>query len=93
MEKTKLEELAALLEKTGHAHHKAFILTNGRDPEWAIWYAKYLKKPLCKLLNRKLTRSRIIYELVRLEEFADISSRPWPVVYAEDLLEKYQEEI
>lgn len=90
MENTKAQELAALLMETGRAHHKAYILTGGNDPEWAMWYSKYLKKPLCKLLKRKLTRSRIIYELVRLEEFADVGSRPWPEVYAADLIEKYR---
>ncbi len=56
---------------------------------WAIWYADYLRKPWCKLLNRNLTRSRTIDELVRLEEFTDVSSKLRPFVYAEDLLSKY----
>ncbi|WP_430968297.1 hypothetical protein [Spongiimicrobium sp. 2-473A-2-J] len=89
MENTKTQELAALLEKTGHAHHQAFIKTDGVDPEWALWYAATLEKPLSSLLNKPFTQSKIIYELVRLEETADVSNALWPQVYAKDLVEKY----
>lgn len=89
MENTKIQELAALLEKTGHAHHQAFIESDGADPEWALWYAKTLEKPLSSLLNRTLTKSRIVYELVRLEETADITNKFWPTVYAKEFEEKY----
>ncbi len=89
MENPKLQALSTLLEQTSHAHHQAFISTDGTDPEWAIFYAEHLEKPMSELLNTPLTRSRIIYELVRLEETADINEYPWPKVYAEDLLEKY----
>ena len=89
MENTKVEELAALLEKTGHGHHKAFTKTDGVDSEWALWYANTLQKPLSKLLNKELTQSRIIYEQVRLEDTANVSNTFWPKVYAKDLAKKY----
>ena len=89
MANTKTQELAALLEKTGHAHHQAFIKSDGVDPEWALWYAKTLEKPLSSLLNMTFTQSRVVYELIRLEETADVTNKFWPAVYAEDLVEKY----
>ncbi|MEP0132672.1 MAG: hypothetical protein ABJJ25_02440 [Eudoraea sp.] len=89
MANTKTQELAALLEKTGHAHHQAFIESDGVDPEWALWYAKTLEKPLSSLLNMTFTQSRVVYELIRLEETADVTNKFWPAVYAEDLVEKY----
>ncbi len=89
MENTKTQELAALLEKTGHAHHQAFIESDGADPEWSLWYAKTLEEPLSILLNTTFTQSRIVYELIRLEETADVTNKFWPTVYAKDLVEKY----
>ncbi len=90
MENSKAQELlATLLEKTGHAHHQAFIETDGVDPEWALWYAAALEKPLSDLFHKTFTQSRIVYELVRLEETADVSNAFWPQVYAGDLVEKY----
>ena len=89
MENTKNQELAVLFENTGHAHHQAFIATDGVDPEWPLWYAAHLEKPLSGLLNRSLTQSKIVYELVRLDETADVGGAPWPQVYAEDLVAKF----
>jgi hypothetical protein len=37
-----VERLAALFKQTGEAHHEAFLDTDGDDPEWPLWYAKYL---------------------------------------------------
>ena len=34
--------LAALLTQTAEAHHRAFSATDGVDPDWPSWYAKYL---------------------------------------------------
>jgi hypothetical protein len=44
---------------------------------------------LADLLQTPLTRSRIVYELIRLDDEADTSVAPWPVAYAKDLLAKY----
>jgi NAD(P)H-hydrate epimerase len=89
METAKIEDIASLLEQTGHAHHQAFINTDGADPEWALWYAVALEKPLSKILDRPLTQSRIVYELVRLDETADTSDTTWPIAYARELVAQY----
>lgn len=41
-----VQALADLLVETGHAHHQAFIETNGADLNWALWYADYLADKL-----------------------------------------------
>lgn len=89
MDNPNIQALADLLTQTAHAHHRAFIATDGVDPEWALWYAGYLKEPLADLLQHPLTRSRIVYELIRLDDEADTSVASWPVAYAKDLLAKY----
>lgn len=86
MDKTK--ELAELLEKTGHSHHQAFIKTDGFDPEWALWYADHLQAPLSEILQTSLTKSKIIYELLRMEESLEIQST-WAEAYAKELIRKY----
>lgn len=88
MQNPRIQQLAKLLEETGHAHHKSFISTDGADPEWALWYASHLQIPLSELLNREFTQSLIVYELVRLDRTAE-SGAPWPEVYAMELLTKY----
>jgi NAD(P)H-hydrate epimerase len=89
MEKNRIQALADLLKQTGHAHHQAFIETDGADPEWALWYAQYLEKLLSEFLQKKLTRSRIVYELIRMEETVDPGEQPWTEAYARDWLERY----
>lgn len=89
MATNKVEELAILLEQTGHAHHQAFIETEGHDPEWALWYASHIQNDISNLLNKDFTKSKIVYELVRLAETADVEGKFWPEVYAMELLERY----
>lgn len=89
MATTKIQQIADLLEETGHAHHRAFVETDGADPEWALWYATHLQKPLSDLLNREFTQSLIVYELVRMDRTAEVGNAPWPEVYAMELMDKY----
>jgi len=44
---------------------------------------------LSKILDRPLTQSRIVYELVRLDETADTSNTTWPIAYARELVAQY----
>jgi hypothetical protein len=79
-----MHELADLLEKTGNAHHEAFVATDGFDPEWALWYAEQLEGALSTHLGRELTRSEIVYLLWgAMKAYAEEeSSDPWPEYYA-----------
>lgn len=44
---------------------------------------------MSQILNKELAQSRVIYELVRLEETANVSKTIWLKVYAQDLSKKY----
>lgn len=86
-----LDQLIQLFEDTGKAHHHAFIETDGADPEWAIWYAGYLHERLPELLGVKLTKSEIVYLLVRLsvEQPAHAPGLHWPRYYARYFVNQY----
>ena len=84
-----IEELAALLENAGSAHHEAFIETDGDDPEWAMWYADYIRPQFEAGLGRKLTTAEIAEALTRLDANyrANQSGDSWAVYYARHMLD------
>lgn len=84
-----LDRLAAALEETAGAHHRAFAATDGADPEWPLWYAEHLLEEVRSLLGHpQLTKSRLTAALVEAEEAhtAAGGEAPWPRFYAEWLL-------
>ena len=87
----RIEKLAALFEATGSAHHQAFIATDGADPDWPIWYADYLHDKMPGHLGVTLTRSDIVYLLVKLghEQAQNAPGAKWPRYYARYLIEQY----
>lgn len=91
MNKKVKQEISELLKDTAHKHHQAFIDSDGADPEWALWYADQLKESLPALLGVPITRSRIIYELIRLDDTATTGEEEWSEVYAAELLKKYSQ--
>jgi glutaredoxin len=84
-----VERLAALFKQTGEAHHEAFLDTDGDDPEWPLWYAKYLEDRLAPFLAAPLTRSRLVFCLIGAddEHRAADPDAPWPEYYARRFLE------
>ena len=78
------DQLADLLERTGHAHHAAYEVTNGTDPEWAIWYSAHLQTLLGDRLGRPLTRSEIVHLLCKaqIQQAEDGSDEEWTLYYA-----------
>ena len=44
-------QLEGLFHEVGEAHHRAYIETDGADPEWPLWYADYLRERLEELLE------------------------------------------
>lgn len=86
-----IETLTELFMETGHAHHQAYIETDGADPDWAIWYADYLYDKLPAHLGVTLEKSEIIYQLMRLSYLQpqDAPSAKWHRYYAKFLLERY----
>jgi NAD(P)H-hydrate epimerase len=84
-------ELEQLFVETGHAHHQAFIETNGADPDWPIWYADYLKERLSTLLGATFTRSELVYLLVMADKERGLNApgAKWPRYYAKFFIERY----
>lgn len=90
MDRISQPALAALLKETGEAHHHAYAATDGVDPEWASWYAPYLQTHIGDGLGQGLTRSEIVYLLLKAEraQAAARDSSPWPDYYAGAMLER-----
>jgi NAD(P)H-hydrate epimerase len=84
------KDLAALMKKTGDAHHAAYAASDGVDPEWAIWYSAHLQTLLGDGLGRPITRSEIVYLLCMGQEqqAANGSDEPWPMYYAKVMLKE-----
>ena len=89
-----IDDIASLLERTGHAHHEAFIQVDGADDDWALWYAAFLQQPLSQRLGRNLSQTEIVRTLVELNDEA-VARHPeadWKKVYAEGFVERYRAE-
>lgn len=85
------EALATLFVETGKAHHKAFIATDGADPDWPIWYADYVHEPIAKLLDGGHTRTELVVAFVdaAAEHQARAPDEPWSEFYARYFCERY----
>ncbi len=83
--------IAALLMETGHAHHEAFLATDGADPDWPIWYADYARDKFADRFSMDFTRSQLIYCLMTadFEHQARSPESNWPEFYADEMLERY----
>ena len=82
------KQLSELFAETGREHHKAFIATDGDDPDWPAWYAGYLQPRLGALLHRSFSVDELtkLMHALEAEGAAHPSERPWPQVYADALL-------
>ncbi len=92
MEKRELKkELVELLVATGQTHHKAFIETDGVDPDWAVWYGDFLKKKFDELFDSNLESCEIAAELIDLDTEFNIKPRTkhWTEFYADELIGKH----
>lgn len=86
------ERLAELFEKTGKAHHQAFLDVDGADDEWPLWYADYLMDRLAALLgDAEFTKSELIYLLVTVdrEQKSIAPGSHWPTFYANFFMDRY----
>jgi NAD(P)H-hydrate epimerase len=83
--------LADLFAEAGHAHHQAYLETNGADAEWPIWYADYLKDRLADMLGARFTKSELIYLLVLVDKRLglDAPGARWPRYYAKFFIERF----
>jgi glutaredoxin len=83
--------IGKLLLDTGHAHHKAFEVTNGADPDWPIWYAEYSKDTFAEQFGMSFTKSQLIYCLMNAdyELVARAPQSEWPEFYANEIVERF----
>ena len=54
------DSIGNLLSDTGHAHHKAFAVTDGADPDWPIWYAEYSRDTFAEQFSMNFSKSQLI---------------------------------
>ena len=86
----RVPRVAEILEQAEHAHAAISASTGGADPEWALFYAWWLRdwSALPEVLGVKPTLSLLVHELVRLDRAyrAAPGRRTWSAFYAEALL-------
>jgi glutaredoxin len=85
------DSVGKLLLDTGHAHHKAFEVTDGADPDWPIWYAEYSKDTFAEQFGMSFTKSELIYCLMsaNFEHDARAPDSEWPEFYANEIVERF----
>jgi len=91
-ESSQVEQLSQFLMKTGHAHHEAFIETDGFDPDWAIWYANHSVEQVNSSLGADLSRAELVYEFIGLSREQPVKApepdTPWHEYYASSLVDR-----
>lgn len=84
------DRLAALLQLTAEAHHEAFLATDGVDPNWPAWYARYLlDNGIGDLLGGAPLSATDVTTLLLEAETAhhkEAPEAPWEQFYASRLL-------
>jgi hypothetical protein len=84
------ERIAALLHEAGETHHIVYRIVDGDDPDWASWYADWLREhsELPEILGATPVRSELVWLLVGLDKeyVRDGPEEAWPQWYAARLL-------
>lgn len=82
--------LINLFREAGRAHYAAFAATGGDDPDWAMWYADYLRDAFAEQLDLQFDKSQLVYCLMNanLEHQARSPETDWQEFYADLLLER-----
>lgn len=75
-------ELADALRAAGEAHHVAFESTDGYDPDWGHWYARFVfEHDSVPAMSQEELAARL-FELAE----NDPGTEPWSLHYARSLL-------
>lgn len=87
----RMEALTRLLETTAAAHRQAFAADDGVDPDWAIWYANYVREHGAELLPASLGRAALVKLFLELESehAARAGDSAWPQFYAQALVDRF----
>lgn len=93
---TELDDLAGLLSQTAEAHHRAFIATNGFDPNWASWYAGYLLDngfgQFVNIAHASMVDLAALLIAADRQHQAEVSPPAWEPYYAKLLLAAFRSE-
>jgi hypothetical protein len=86
-----VRQLEDFFRETGEAHHRAYIETDGADPEWPLWYAEYLHERLGPLLQASFTKSELVYLLIWVasEQPLNAPGADWARYYADFFMQRY----
>lgn len=91
-----IKKLSELLHEVAELHHQVYKITDGDDPDWAIWYAHWLihLSNFSKLFPTNPIESEVIYLFVKMDKEYTSSNKEvsWEIYYAEKLLEHYKDE-
>ncbi|ADJ26342.1 hypothetical protein Dehly_1041 [Dehalogenimonas lykanthroporepellens BL-DC-9] len=87
----KKDKIAEALRAVGHAHHRAFIMVNGADPDWARWYAERLAPELADQLAVNLSADELTCLLPLLEKERQLRApeAEWAGFYAEAIVRSF----
>jgi hypothetical protein len=89
----RIDRVAELLHEAGETHHRVYRIVDGDDPDWASWYAEWLRdlSELPQILGAAPVRSELVWLLVTLNnEYTQASpSTPWPRWYAARMLDHF----
>ena len=85
------DRIADLFSETGEAHHQAFSEADGVDADWPLWYSQNLMDSLLPLIDADMTRSELIFNLVRAESerVEDAPGANWQRYYAQYFIDRY----
>lgn len=90
-EHSQRHRLAELSRDIARAHHRAYADVDGKNPNWALWYADHLRRPLGELLGREFQTDELAKELtaVDAEQRERAPESDWPTYYADWFLARY----
>jgi len=87
------QRVAGLLHEAGETHHLVYRIVDGDDPDWASWYADWLRdlSELPEILGTTPVRSELVWLLVTLDkEYTQANpTTEWPQWYAERTLQHF----
>ena len=86
-----IKEVAEALTAVGSAHHRAFIMVNGADADWARWYATKLEPELAGKLAVNLSVDELTGLLPLLEKERELRApeADWARFYADAIVRRY----
>lgn len=85
------QQLLGIFLDAKETHAKAFAATDGQDPEWPLWYADFLMKPLGVVLSASFTKSELVYLLVLADKEQRLRApgADWASYYARFFTERF----